>query len=116
MSDVIQFPPSKIVREVPTEQMQAIQEKSKQRHIEGIVDECSAILHASLADYGIDTEPETFLKDFAMCIESITSLVERQFGIPNKLQPFVDKNMLLGERPEQAPQQIALPCDVEANN
>lgn len=114
-SEVIQFPQNKIVREVPTEQVMQIHEKTKQRHVEAITDEVSAILHAALSDYGIDTEPEEFLKDFAMCMESIKSLVQRQFGIHNKLQPFVDNNIILDRKTGEVKVESELPCDVEVS-
>lgn len=112
MSDVIQFPTQRIVREIPPESIKQVQERGKVRHAEAIVDEVATITHAGLSEYGIDTDNDEFQKDFAFALEGLRAIVFRSFGIEHSLHAYIDKNVHIAETAIEIVEDD-LPCDVE---
>jgi hypothetical protein len=110
MSDVIPFPQTRIIREVPPESIKQVQERGKVRHAEAIVDEVAAIMHSGLSDFGIDTEPEDFQKDFAFTLEGLKAIVFRSFGIEHQWHDIISRKINLDEVVEIDADE--LPCDV----
>lgn len=97
MTNVFEFPKSKIVREVqpPIEEIEAAKEKGKQNYADGIVGEVATGLIAELENYGIEVESEdgAINKDFIFLTDVLKSVIYRNMGLKHSLHEFVDDNV-----------------------
>jgi hypothetical protein len=92
-SKLIEFPKSKVVREVPEEQQKVRQARAEQKMADAIVDDVADMCITELDNCTIDVQQEQFAKDFIMVIDSLRACVYRQFGIDHHLHDFVDRNV-----------------------
>ena len=94
MGDLIQFPAKRIIRRNPTTQQiesDAKRKKAKELYfIEQLTEEL--VLHAIhvLQDNAIKMKDDKFLRDLAVIIEAIKSLIHRDFGRRHKMQAIAD--------------------------
>ena len=94
MGDLIQFPAKRIIRRNPTTQQiesDAKRKKAKELYfIEQLTEEI--VLHAIhvLQDNAIKMKDDKFLRDLAVIIEAIKSLIHRDFGRRHKMQAIAD--------------------------
>lgn len=99
MTNVFEFPKSKIVREVPPniEEIEAAKEKGKQNYADGIVAEVATGLLAELENYGIELEDEkgTMSKDFLFLTDVLKSVIYRNMDLKHPLHDFVDENVAI---------------------
>lgn len=95
MTTIVQFPTSRIVREVPpnVEEIEKAKEKSLQKHAETIVEDLVLNVMDALENYGIDTDAETFERDFTFTADGLRATVYRTFGIEHPLHSFIDTNV-----------------------
>jgi len=92
MGKLLQFPANRIKRAVPElkiseEQQQNIKEE---QFIEQLTEQLSMDVLAVLQDNVMDIKSDIFLKDLAIIIESIKSLLKRDFSKSHPLQPITD--------------------------
>lgn len=99
MTNVFEFPKSKIVREVPPniEEIEAAKEKGKQNYADGIVAEVATGLLGELENYGIELEDEkgTMSKDFLFLTDVLKSVIYRNMDLKHPLHDFVDENVAI---------------------
>jgi len=104
MTNVFEFPKSKIVREVPPniEEVEAAKEKGKQKYADGIVAEVATGLLGELENYGIELEDDkgSMSKDFLFMVDVLKSIVYRNMGLKHSLHEFVDENVSVFENEE----------------
>lgn len=104
MTNVFEFPKSKIVREVAPniEEVEKAKEKGKQKYADGIVAEVATGLLAELENYGIDLEDEkgNFSKDFLFLTDVLKSVIYRNMELKHPLQSFVDENVAIFDNEE----------------
>lgn len=97
MTTIVNFPTSRIVREVQPniEEVEKAKEKGKQKYADGIVAEVATGLLAELENYGIDLESEEgkFSKDFLFLTDVLKSVIYRNMGLKHSLHNFVDDNV-----------------------
>ena len=104
MGDLIQFPKKRIVRKSPTSQQvesDAKRKKAKELYfIEQLTEEI--VLHAIhvLQDNAIKMKDDTFLRDLAVIIEAIKSLIHRDFGRRHKMQAIADTLATIKKLPD----------------
>ena len=104
MGDLIQFPKKRIVRKNPTPQQvesEAKRKKAKELYfIEQVTEEIT--LHAIhvLQDNAIKMKDDTFLRDLAVIIEAIKSLIHRDFGRRHKMQAIADTLATIKKLPD----------------
>ena len=104
MGDLIQFPKKRIVRKNPTPkevESEAKRKKAKELYfIEQVTEEIT--LHAIhvLQDNAIKMKDDTFLRDLAVIIEAIKSLIHRDFGRRHKMQAIADTLATIKKLPD----------------
>ena len=104
MGDLIQFPKKRIVRKSPTSQQvesDAKRKKAKELYfIEQLTEEI--VLHAIhvLQDNAIKMKDDKFLRDLAVIIEAIKSLIHRDFGRRHKMQAIADTLATIKKLPD----------------
>ena len=104
MGDLIQFPKKRIIRKNPTPQQEesdAKRKKAKENYfIEQVTEEIT--LHAIhvLQDNAIKMKDDTFLRDLAVIIEAIKSLIHRDFGRRHKMQAIADTLATIKKLPD----------------
>ena len=100
MNKVLEFPKSRIVREVPVdiEQIEKAKERGLTSYADGIVDDLVGNIYTELENYGLDVESEHFEKDFSFAMDGIRSTVYRILGINHHLHDFVDNSVKMMKR------------------
>ena len=104
MGDLIQFPAKRIIRRNPTSQQvesDAKRKKAKELYfIEQLTEEI--VLHAIhvLQDTAIKMKDDKFLRDLAVIIEAIKSLIHRDFGRRHKMQAIADTLATIKKLPD----------------
>ena len=104
MGDLIQFPAKRIIRRNPTTQQiesDAKRKKAKELYfIEQLTEEI--VLHAIhvLQDNAIKMKDDKFLRDLAVIIEAIKSLIYRDFGRAHKMQAISDTLATIKKLPD----------------
>ena len=92
MGKLLQFPVDRVKRTVPEieitdEQKQHLKEE---QFIEQLTEQLSMDILSVLQENVIDVKSDLFLKDLGITIESIKSLLRRDFGKPHPMQPITD--------------------------
>ena len=94
---VIEFPKSKVVREVPEEIHLERQAKADMKQADAIVDEIAGIMLTELDNYYVDISDKQFAKDIILVVDALKAAVYRSYGIDHHLHPFIDDNVKLIE-------------------
>ena len=92
MGKLLQFPVDRVKRPIPEieitdEQKQHLKEE---QFIEQLTEQLSMDILSVLQENVIDVKSDLFLKDLGITIESIKSLLRRDFGKPHPMQPITD--------------------------
>ena len=111
MTNVFEFPKSKIVREVPpnVEEVEKAREKGKQKYADGIVAEVATGLLGELENYGIELEDEkgNMSKDFLFLTDVLKSVIYRNMEMSHPLHSFVDENVSIFDNEEEFKKYLA---------
>lgn len=94
---VIEFPKSKVVREVPEEIHKERQAKADMKQADAIVDEIAGVMITELDNYFVDVTNKQFSKDIILVVDALKAAVYRSYGIDHHLHPFIDDNVKLIE-------------------
>jgi len=94
---VIEFPKSKVVREVPEEIHKERQAKADMKQADTIVDEVAGLMITELDNYFVDVTNKQFGKDIILVVDALKAAVYRSYGIDHHLHPFIDENVKLIE-------------------
>jgi hypothetical protein len=94
---VIEFPKSKVVREVPEEIHLERQAKADMKQADTIVDEVAGLMITELDNYYVDVTNKQFAKDIILVVDALKAAVYRSYGIDHHLHPFIDDNVKLIE-------------------
>jgi len=94
---VIEFPKSKVVREVPEEIHLERQAKADMKQADAIVDEIAGIMLTELDNYYVDINQKQFAKDIILVVDALKAAVYRSYGIDHHLHAFIDDNVKLIE-------------------
>ena len=104
MGDLIKFPTKRIVRKNPTPQSvetEAKKKKAKENYfIEQLSEEIVLHIIHVLQDNAVRMKDEAFLRDLAVIIESIKSLIYRDFGRRHKMQAISDALATIKKLPD----------------
>ena len=104
MGDLIPFPKKRIVRKNPTPQSvetEAKKKKAKENYfIEQLSEEIVLHIIHVLQDNSVRMKDEAFLRDLAVIIESIKSLIHRDFGRRHKMQAISDALATIKKLPD----------------
>jgi len=92
---VIEFPKSKVVRDVPDEQLKERSLRQAEKLADTIVDEIMGIVIAELDNFLIDVEDKKSTKDLVLVIDALRAAVYRSLGLDHHLHAFIDKNVKL---------------------
>jgi hypothetical protein len=97
MTTIVKFPTNRIIREVPPniEEINKAKEKSLQKHAETIVEDLVLSLIDAIENYGIDSEIESFERDFSFVADGLRATIYRSFNIDHPLHSFIDTNVTL---------------------
>ena len=90
---VIEFPKSKVVRELPEEIHKARQAKADQKFADSVVDELSGFLLTELDNYDLQVENKAFSKDFVLVVDALRATIYRSLGLDHHLHTFIDDNV-----------------------
>ena len=99
MGDLIQFPAKRIIRRNPTtQQIESDAKRKKAKELYFI----ELVLHAIhvLQDNAIKMKDDKFLRDLAVIIEAIKSLIHRDFGKKHKMQSIADALATIKKLPD----------------
>lgn len=95
---VIEFPKSKVVREVPQEVIEQRNRRADQKMADSLVDELTGLVITELDNYDVlDVTDKEFAKDYILVIDSLKATIYRQFGLDHPLHAFIDKNVSIYE-------------------
>ena len=92
MGKLLQFPMHRVKRAVPEVTITDEQKEyfKEEQFIEQLTEELSLNVLEVLKDNVVDINNELFLRDLAITIESIKSLLKRDFGKPHPMQSIAD--------------------------
>mgnify|MGYP001202778074 FL=1 len=104
MGDLIQFPVKRIIRKQPTPKQIESESKRKKAQENYFVEQLSEeivlhIIHV-LQDNAVKMKDERFLRDLAVMIEAIKSLIYRDFGRTHKMQAISDALATIKKLPD----------------
>ena len=104
MGDLIPFPTKRIIRKNPTPQSVETESKKKKAKENYFIEQLSEeivlhIIHV-LQDNAVKMKDEAFLRDLAVIIESIKSLIYRDFGRRHKMQAISDALATIKKLPD----------------
>ena len=93
MGKLLQFPMNRVVRNIPespelSEEQQ--DEIKKEKFIEQLTEQLSMDILAVMQENVVHLKSDLFLKDLALVIESIKSLLKRDFNKYHPIQPITD--------------------------
>ena len=93
MGKLLQFPINRVVRSIPeapelSEEEQ--EEIKKEKFIEQLTEQLSLDILSVFQENVVHLKSDLFLKDLALVIESIKSLLKRDFGKPHPMQSITD--------------------------
>ena len=92
MGKLLQFPVDRVKRPVPEIEISEEQKQhlKEEQFIEQLTEQLSMDILSVLQENVIDVKSDLFLKDLGITIESIKSLLRRDFGKPHPMQPITD--------------------------
>ena len=92
MGKILQFPMHRVKRAVPEVTISNEQKKhfKEEQFIEQLTEQLSLDILEVLKDNVVDINDDIFLRDLAITIESIKSLLKRDFGKPHSMQVITD--------------------------
>tara|TARA_X000000368_G_scaffold262582_1_gene207862 strand:- start:64 stop:483 length:420 start_codon:yes stop_codon:yes gene_type:complete len=93
MGKLLQFPMNRVVRNIPeapelSEEQQ--DDIKKEKFIEQLTEQLSLDILSVFQENVVHLKSDLFLKDLALVIESIKSLLKRDFGKPHPMQSITD--------------------------
>ena len=104
MGDIIKFPSKKIVRKQPTPKQVESETKRKKAQENYFIEQLSEeiVLHMIhvFQDHAIKMKDDKFLRDLAVIIEAIKSLIYRDFGRVHKMQAISDTLATIKKLPD----------------
>ena len=104
MGDIIKFPSKKIVRKQPTPKQVESETKRKRAQENYFIEQLSEeiVLHMIhvFQDHAIKMKDDKFLRDLAVIIEAIKSLIYRDFGRVHKMQAISDTLATIKKLPD----------------
>ena len=104
MGNVIPFPAKRILRRQPTTQQKESESKRRKAKENYFIEQLSEeiVLHMIhvLQDNAVKMKDDTFLRDLAVIIESIKSLIYRDFGRVHKMQAISDALATIKKLPD----------------
>ena len=93
MGKLLQFPTNRIIRNstrMPELSEEEQVELKKEKFIEQLTDQLSMDILAVLQDNVVNLKKDQFLRDLALVIEGIKSLLKRDFDKPHPMQNITD--------------------------
>ena len=104
MGDIIKCPSKKIVRKQPTPKQVESETKRKKAQENYFIEQLSEeiVLHMIhvFQDHAIKMKDDKFLRDLAVIIEAIKSLIYRDFGRVHKMQAISDTLATIKKLPD----------------
>ena len=104
MGDLIKFPTKRIVRKNPTPKQIESESKRKKPKENYFIEQLSEeiVLHMIhvFQDHAIKMKDDKFLRDLAVIIEAIKSLIYRDFGGVHKMQAISDTLATIKKLPD----------------
>ena len=104
MGDLIQFPKKRIIRKQPTPKQIESESKRKKAQENYFIEQLSEeiVLHMIhvFQDHAIKMKDDKFLRDLAVIIEAIKSLIYRDFGRVHKMQAISDTLATIKKLPD----------------
>ena len=104
MGNIIKFPSKRIVRQQPTPQQKESESKRKKAKENYFIEQLSEeiVLHMIhvFQDHAIKMKDDKFLRDLAVIIEAIKSLIYRDFGRVHKMQAISDTLATIKKLPD----------------
>lgn len=89
--NVVLFPGFK--KDSPPQSLEEIVDQvtqNRKEHVEGVMMDLIPDLIHMFGSYGLDINSDEYIKDVAMIMESIKSMVSRQYKLPHSFHEMVD--------------------------
>lgn len=93
MSNVLEFPKSAIVRDTAAqtaEKLNVLKERSTRNFADALVQEVCEEIQVGLDACGIDTQSDSFRKDFLFLASILSATIYRAMEIPHNMHNFID--------------------------
>ena len=92
MGKLLQFPIDRVKRAIPEIEISEEQKQhlKEEQFIEQLTEQLSMDILSVLQENVVDVKSDLFLKDLGITIESIKSLLKRDFGKPHPMQSITD--------------------------
>lgn len=102
-NNVIEFPKSERPAVQTGEQFREDMNEQKRKMIEDMVDFQSTSLMANMSMSGVNTDADSFIKDFTFITETIKALYYRLSGFDHPLHSMIDEIVTIYEKEEYEP-------------
>ena len=91
-TNILEFPKSKIVRDpLPdSDELKKMKKKSVKNLADSLTAEVCDTLLSHFDNYGIDTDNETFVKDFIFLSSIVAATIYRTLGVDHEFHDFID--------------------------
>lgn len=115
MTTIVNFPTSRIVREVQPniEEIEKVKEKGKQNFADGILVDFIDSTLGLLENYGVDTDGTEFERDFSFAIDAVKASIYRSMGLKHHLHDFIDNNVTVIKKDDQEKLEIDISKELE---
>lgn len=100
-STILEFPKSKIVREIlpESDELKRLKAKNTQNFADSLTQDLSEEILVALSEVGLNTDGKSFGKDFHFFVGTLQSMIYRTFEIDHDLHDFVDNNVKIKPLP-----------------
>ena len=105
-NNVVEFPKSKIVRDIPhnLEKIEEMKKNSLQNFADSICSNVSDTVIGELSEYGIDVTDDNFIRDFIFMNAILSAAIYRSVGLEHDLHEFIDEQVNIQKiEPDEEP-------------
>lgn len=115
MTTIVNFPTSRIVREIQPniEEIEKVKEKGKQNFADGILVDFIDNTLGLLENYGVDTDGAEFERDLSFAIDTVKAAIYRSMGLKHHLHNFIDSNVTVIKKDDQEKLEIDISKELE---
>lgn len=104
-NNIVEFPKHKIIRDpIPDiEEIKKMKKKSVRNLADNLANEICDSLITDFDNYGIDTEKDSFVKDFVFLSSIVSATIYRTLEIDHELHEFIDTMVNVVEIDKEKP-------------
>lgn len=94
MSNIVEFPKTRVVREVlSSDEIEKAKERQTRKFADDIVNGIGEVLYQDIESSGVNTDGKDFDNDFSFLMETLRATVYRGLSLPHHFHKFIDENI-----------------------